>query len=124
MDERTRQDAGRTARLLPGAAAVLRMGMGGIPIQRLSEAELEASKAKAAYDDATVLVGCPPPAIDIEKYVKVEGYVPAVQMICETLGKPLSMTFDYEEGITVSHLFTFYVSGSDVPLREYRSHPP
>lgn len=39
MDERTRQDAGRTARLLPGAAAVLRMGMGGIPIQRLSEAE-------------------------------------------------------------------------------------
>ena len=38
------------------------------------------------------------PVIDIEKYVKVADYVPKVEMICgKTLGKPLSMTFDYRE---------------------------
>ncbi len=51
-------------------------------------------------DDANyIVVGGP--AIDVEKYVKVAGYTPAVAMICETLGKPLSMTFEYEIGTTV-----------------------
>ena len=35
MDERTSRKARRTARLFPGSGDVLRMGMGGIPIQRL-----------------------------------------------------------------------------------------
>ena len=43
------------------------------------------------------------PMIDIEKYVKTPDYVPQVDMICETLGKPLSMTFDYRQGTSVSN---------------------
>jgi len=39
MDERAGRSGGRTVSLLPGAPAVLRMGMGGIPIQRLNEDE-------------------------------------------------------------------------------------
>jgi hypothetical protein len=35
MAEQTKTDPGRMVRLFPGAAEVLRMGMGGIPIQRL-----------------------------------------------------------------------------------------
>jgi hypothetical protein len=35
MDERAGKTAGRAARLFPGGGDVLRMGMGGIPIQRL-----------------------------------------------------------------------------------------
>ncbi|SFH00742.1 DUF7467 domain-containing protein, partial [Neptunomonas qingdaonensis] len=37
-----------------------------------------------------------PPSIDLEKYVKVEGYTPFVPMVCETYGKPVEMTFVYE----------------------------
>ncbi|MBI3157524.1 MAG: hypothetical protein HYZ20_19260, partial [Burkholderiales bacterium] len=54
-------------------------------------------------DTATVFSGDAGPRVDIEKYVAPEGYTPFVPMICETLGKPLEMTFDYEPGTTVSN---------------------
>ena len=51
-------------------------------------------------DDANyIVVGGP--QIDVEKYVAVAGFVPAVEHICDTLGKPVSMTFDYEIGTAV-----------------------
>ncbi|PTN11002.1 DUF7467 domain-containing protein, partial [Nitrosomonas aestuarii] len=52
-------------------------------------------------DPANYIGMAAPPAIDIEKYVAVAGYAPAIGHICDTLGKPLSMTFDYEIGNTV-----------------------
>jgi len=47
MDERTSRTAGRTARLFPGSGDVLRMGMGGIPIQRLDPSGSERVLEKA-----------------------------------------------------------------------------
>ena len=47
MDECTIKTTGRKARLVPGGAEILRMGMGGIPIQRLDAQESDRVLEKA-----------------------------------------------------------------------------
>ncbi|MGR8920137.1 MAG: DUF7467 domain-containing protein, partial [Gammaproteobacteria bacterium] len=51
-------------------------------------------------DDANyIVVGGP--AIDIEKYVRPADYTPSLGLLCETLGDPLSLTFEYQPGTDV-----------------------
>jgi hypothetical protein len=59
-------------------------------------ARFTSTNAGSGEDSATTMVDCPaePGDINIEKYTRVE-VSPTVNEVCPTLGKPVSMTFEY-----------------------------